>query len=61
MGNARGHSEAARDNYAKWDEQFREMLTLLMMFTCGLPGRGTEMTSLRWMNTVDGDRSIHLD
>jgi hypothetical protein len=32
-----------------------------MMFTCGLSGRGTEMTSLRWMNTMDGDRSIYIE
>ena len=61
MGDAMDISEAARDNYTKWDEQFREILALLMMFTCGLSGRGTEMTSLRWMNTMDGDRSIYIE
>ena len=61
LGDAMDISEAARDNYAKWDEQFREILALLMMFTCGLSGRGTEMTSLRWMNTMDGDRSIYIE
>ena len=61
MGDAMEISEAARDNYSKWDEQFREILAVLMMFTCGLSGRGTEMTSLRWMNTMDGDRSIYIE
>jgi hypothetical protein len=61
LGDAMEISEVARDNYTKWDEQFREMLALLMMFTCGLSGRGTEMTSLRWMNTMDGDRSIYIE
>src|ERR1700738_4086958 len=61
MGDAMDISEAARDNYTKWDEQFREILALLMMFTCGLSGRGTEITSLRWMNTMDGDRSIYIE
>jgi len=61
LGDAMEISEAAKDNYAKWDEQFREILVLLMMFTCGLSGRGTEMTSLRWMNTMDGDRSIYIE
>jgi hypothetical protein len=61
MGDAMEISEAAKDEYANWDEQFREMLALLMMFTCGLSGRGTEMTSLRWMNTMDGDRSIYIE
>jgi hypothetical protein len=32
-----------------------------MMFTCGLSGYGTEMTSLRWMNTMEWDRSIYLE
>jgi hypothetical protein len=61
MGDAMEISEVARDSYSKWDEQFREILALLMMFTCGLSGRGTEMTSLRWMNTMDGDRSIYIE
>jgi hypothetical protein len=61
MGDAIEISQVARDNYTKWDEQFREILALLMMFTCGLSGRGTEMTSLRWMNTMDGDRSIYIE
>ena len=47
MGDIMEILEAAKDNYAKWDEQFREILALLMMFTCGLSERGTEMTSLR--------------
>ena len=47
MGDIMEISEAAKDNYTKWDEQFREILALLMMFTCGLSERGTEMTSLR--------------
>lgn len=61
MGDIMEISEAAKDNYAKWDEQFREILALLMMFTCGLSGWGTEMTSLRWMNTMNGDRSIYIE
>lgn len=61
MGDGIDISEVARDRYFKWDEQFREILALLMMFTCGLSGRGTEMTSLRWMNTMDGDRSIYIE
>ena len=47
MGDIMEISEATKDNYAKWDEQFHEILALLMMFTCGLSGRGTEMTSLQ--------------
>jgi hypothetical protein len=61
MGDGMDISEVARDNYSRRDQQFREILALLMMFTCGLSGRGTEMTSLRWMNTMNGDRSIYIE
>ena len=61
LGDAMEISDAGKNNYCKWDEQFREILALLMMFTCGLSGRGTEMTSLRWMNTMDGDRNIYIE
>jgi hypothetical protein len=29
-----------------------------MTITCGLSGRATEMTSLKYLNTIDGDRNI---
>jgi hypothetical protein len=45
-------SQKAKDSYIKWDERFRELLAVLMMFTSGLSGRGTETTSLRCMNTM---------
>ena len=49
------------DQYLKDDGLFRELLVLLIMFTCGMSGRGTEMSSLRYMNTMDGDRNIYLE
>ena len=49
------------DEYESWDVKFRELLAILMMMTCGLSGRGTEMTSLRYMNTMDGDRNIYVE
>jgi hypothetical protein len=61
MGDGMDILAVARDNYSRKDIQFREILALLIMFTCGLSGRGTEMTSLRWMNTMDGDRSIYIE
>jgi hypothetical protein len=61
LGDAIEISESTKDTYNKWDEKFRKILALLMMFTCGLSGRGTEMTSLRWMNTMEGDRSIYIE
>jgi hypothetical protein len=53
--------QAGVDEYESWDVKFRELLSILMMMTCGLSGRGTEMTSLRYMNTMEGDRSIYLE
>ena len=54
-------TNTARAKYNHCDEQFRELLAILIMFVCGISGRGTEMTSLRWMNTMDGDRSIYIE
>src|SRR5579862_7215659 len=54
-------SDQAKDKYNKYDEQFHGILALLMMFMCGLSGRGTEMTSLCWQNTMNGDRSIYIE
>ena len=53
--------QAVKDKYNSWDVQFRELLAILIIFTCGISGRGTEMTSLRWMNTMDGDRGIYIE
>src|SRR5205807_567261 len=61
LGDAMEISEVVRDGYSEWDEQFHEILVLLMMFTCRLSGRSTEITSLRWMNTMDGDCSIYIE
>ena len=49
------------DEYEHHDTKFREKLALLMMITCGLSGRGTEMTSLRYVNSMDGDRGIYIE
>jgi len=61
MGDVMEISEAAKDNYAKWDEQFHEILMLLMMFICGLSEWRTEMTSLHWMNIMNRDQSIYIE
>jgi hypothetical protein len=60
-GDAMTISQESKDSYLKWDIRVQELLAILMMFTCGLSGRGTEMTSLRWMNTMDGDRNIYIE
>jgi hypothetical protein len=52
---------AGISEYESRDVKFREVLAILMMISCGLSGRGTEMTSLRYINTMDGDRSIYIE
>ena len=49
------------DEYEADDTKFRELLAIIMMITCKLSGRGTEMTSLRYINTIQGDRSIYIE
>ncbi len=53
--------KAGVDEYEADETKFRELLAILMMITCGLSGRGTEMTSLRYVNTMEGDRSIYVE
>ena len=47
---------ALRESYEYWDIRLRRILVLLISFTCGLSGRGKEMTSFKYMNTDTGDR-----
>ena len=51
----------AINSYERQDKRFREKLFILMILTCGLAGRTTEMSSLRYMNTMNGDRNIYLE
>jgi hypothetical protein len=60
-GDSLNFHKSAVDEYMKWDNMFRELIALLIMFTCGISGRGTEMTSLRFINTMDGDRMIYIE
>ena len=53
--------QAEVDNYLQWDEKFRELLCILIILTCGQTGRGTEMTSLLYANTMEMDRSILIE
>jgi hypothetical protein len=52
---------AGVDGYEAQDVKLRELLAIVMMIICGLSGRGTELTSLRYMNTIDGDRGIYVE
>jgi hypothetical protein len=47
-------------SYEEWDVRFRRILLVLLCLTCGLSGRGTEMTSMKYMNTLIGDRGLVL-
>jgi hypothetical protein len=53
--------QAGIDQYMAYDIQFRELLYILMTITCGLSGRVSEMTSLKYINTIDGDRNILIE
>ena len=48
------------ETYEVWDTQFLRYLFLLIVITCGLSGRGPEMMSLKYMNTISGDRNFIL-
>ena len=49
------------DNYEKWVRKFKKYLCVLMMLTCGQTGRGSELTSLLYMNTMNSDRNIYIE
>jgi len=49
------------DEYEAGDIKFRELLCLLIILTCGQSGRGTEMTSLLYMNTMESERNILIE
>jgi len=49
------------DNYENRVRKFKKLLCVLMMLTCGQTGRGSELTSLLYMNTMNGDRSIYIE
>ncbi|TMI78484.1 MAG: hypothetical protein E6H10_17010 [Bacteroidetes bacterium] len=55
-----GFNPAVVKSYEEWDVNFRRLLLVLLSLTCGLSGRGKEMTSLKYMNTVVGDRGVLL-
>src|SRR5437667_3748402 len=49
------------DNYENWVRKFKKLLCVLMMITCGQTGRGSELTSLLYMNTMNSERSIYIE
>src|SRR5436305_9738477 len=53
--------KAAIDDYEHWMERFLKILYIVVLITCGLPRRTKEMTSLKFVNTMNGDRNIYLE
>jgi len=67
LGLIRGHTidgvdfvQSAVDKYKMVDRELRQMLYVLMMATCGPPPRVTEMTSLKFINSIMGPRDIFV-
>jgi hypothetical protein len=48
------------DEYNAIDKAFRVLLYLVILFTAGSPPRGTEMMSIKFMNTRDGLQDIFV-
>ena len=61
LGDSLSFAQVAVDEYEAWDVKFRELLCVLIILTCGQSGRGTEMTSLLYMNTMEAERNILLE
>lgn len=53
--------KATVDYNEYWIEIFLEILYIVVLTTCGLPRRTREMTSLKFANTMNGDRNIYLE
>jgi hypothetical protein len=53
--------KAGVDDYEYWVDRFLEILYIVVLITCGLPGRTKEMTSLKFVNTMNGDRNFLLE
>jgi len=49
------------NEYEAHDRKFREKLLVLVNTTCGLSGRGTETSSILYMNTMNGLRNILVE
>jgi hypothetical protein len=59
-GGVQEFTKSAVDEYNGIDMTFRVLLYLVILFTAGGPPRGTEMTSIKFMNTRDGMRDIFV-
>ena len=52
--------QTAVDEYKRKDQDFRDLLYIGMLGTCGPPPRTTEMTSLKYINSDLGKRNIFI-
>jgi hypothetical protein len=52
--------QAGVDDYNVLDTKFRILLFLVVLFLSGGPPRGTESTSLKYMNTREGQRNLFV-
>lgn len=59
-GGVQEFKKSAVDEYNAIDMGFRVLLYPIILFTAGGPPRGTEMTSIKFMNARDGMRDIFV-
>jgi hypothetical protein len=57
----KSYSQHARSEYEKKVARFLELMWLLLNFTCGVTGRGTEVLGLRYKNTMASDRNVFIE
>jgi len=55
-----GFLQTGVDNYNALDTRFRILLFLVVLFLSGGPPRGTESTSMKYMNTREGQRNVFI-
>ena len=51
----------AIDDYEHWMKRFLEILYIIILIIYDLPRRIKEMTSLKFVNTMNNDRNIYLE
>src|SRR5277367_176543 len=51
----------ATDKYTKHDTEFRELILLVINWTCGQTGRGTEMLSVLYKNKMSAIRNVMIE
>jgi hypothetical protein len=57
----KSYSQHEYVEYEKKVGRYLELLWLLLNFTCGVTGRGTEVLGLRYKNTMASDRNVFVE